>query len=104
MIRVSVMYPNNEGAKFDHDYYAKTHVPMVVEKLSPLGLVGGEVNVGLAGGAPGAPAPYVAVGHLTFNSIEEFQSAFGPNAEEIMGDLPNFTDIEPVIQISQIVE
>lgn len=104
MIRVSVMYPNNEGGKFDHDYYANDHINMVVEKLSPLGLVGGEINVGIAGGAPGAPAPYVAVGHITFNSIEEFQSAFGAHAEEIMGDLPNFTDIEPVIQISQIAE
>ena len=104
MIRITVLYPNNEGSKFDHDYYANTHFPMVAEKLTPLGLVSGEVNVGLAGGAPGAPAPFVAVGHLMFNSIEEFQNGFGVHGEELMGDLPNFTDIEPIIQISEVVE
>ena len=104
MIRVSVLYPNSEGSKFDHDYYANTHLPMVVDRLTPLGLLGGEVNVGLAGGTPDAPAPFVAVGHLMYNSVEEFQNGFGVHGEEIMGDLVNFTDIEPIIQISEVVE
>ena len=103
MIRVSVLYPNSSGAKFDHDYYANKHAPMVVEMLSPLGLVGGEVNIGLAGGAPNSPAPFIAGGHLLFNSVEDFQRGFEAHGEAIMGDVPNFTDIEPVIQISEIV-
>ena len=27
MIRVSVLYPAKEGATFDHDYYARKHMP-----------------------------------------------------------------------------
>jgi len=34
--------------------------------------------------------------------VEDFQSAFGPHMEEIMGDIPNYTKIEPVIQISEV--
>jgi hypothetical protein len=29
MIKVSVLYPNNEGSKFDMSYYCNTHIPMV---------------------------------------------------------------------------
>jgi len=29
MIKVSVLYPNGEGKKFDMDYYFNQHVPMV---------------------------------------------------------------------------
>ena len=65
-------------------------------------LVGFEANKGLGSAAPGASAPYVAVGHIVFNSLLEFQNAFGPHAGEIMGDIPNFTNIEPEVQISEI--
>ena len=33
MIKVSVFYPNNEGSKFDMNYYCNTHMPMVRQKL-----------------------------------------------------------------------
>lgn len=63
----------------------------------------GAVEKGLAGGTPGLPAGYLAMGHLYFDSVEDFQNAFGPNAEKIMGDIPNFTNSEPVVQISEVV-
>ncbi len=54
------------------------------------------------GGAPGSPAEFVALAHFTFDSVPAFQAAFGPHAAEIMGDLPKFTSIQPVVQISEI--
>ncbi len=33
MIKVSVMYPNKEGARFDHAYYRDKHMPMVKAKM-----------------------------------------------------------------------
>ena len=30
------------------------------------------------------------------------QAAFGPVAAEILGDIPNYTDIEPLTQISDV--
>jgi hypothetical protein len=42
------------------------------------------VEEGLAGGAPGAPTAYVAMAHLSFESLDAFQSAFAPHAEAIM--------------------
>ncbi|MBI4609665.1 MAG: EthD family reductase [Candidatus Rokubacteria bacterium] len=103
MIRVSVLYPSKEGARFDHDYYAKKHMAMVKSRLANLGLVRLEIDKGLAGGAPGAPAPYVCIGHLYFNSIADFQKAIGAHGAEFMADVPNYTDIRPQIQVSEIV-
>lgn len=101
MIRVSVLYPNAEGKKFDMVYYCNNHIPMVKQKL---GDACKDMNVdhGLAGAQPGSTARYVAMVHMLFDSTEAFQNAFGPHAETIMGDIPNYTDIEPIIQISEV--
>jgi len=61
------------------------------------------VDRGLGGGAPDAPAPYIAMRHIFCDSVEAFQSGFGPHAQELMGDIPNYTDLSPVIQISEVV-
>ena len=101
MIKVSVLYPNEEGKKFDMDYYCNSHIPMVQQKLGAA-VKGGAVDQGLSGAEPGSPATYVAMAHLLFDSVEAFQSAFGPHAEAIMADFPNYTDIQPVFQISEV--
>jgi len=35
MIKVNMLYPNEEGKKFDMDYYCNIHIPMVREKPKP---------------------------------------------------------------------
>ncbi len=102
MIKVSVMYPNTPGTKFDHAYYRDSHMPMVKSKMGNY-LKSYTVDKGLAGGTPGAPATYISAGHLFCESVEAFQAGFGPHAQEIMGDIPNYTDTTPVIQISEVV-
>ena len=101
MIKVSIFYPNEEGKKFDMDYYLNSHIPMVQEKVGAA-LKGGAVEQGLSGIEPGSPATYVAMGYLLFDSVEAFQSAFGPHSEAIMADIPNYTDIQPTFQISEM--
>ena len=101
MIKVSVMYPNSTDATFDIEYYCNTHIPMAQELLGS-SVKNSNVDYGLAGGMPGEKAPFIAIGHLTFDSIESFQSAFTPHAEKIMDDIPNYTNTQPQIQISEI--
>jgi uncharacterized protein (TIGR02118 family) len=102
VINVSVMYPYRANAKFDMDYYCDSHMPLVQRALRPA-LKGLAVDKGLGGGEPGSKPAYVAVGHLLFDSVAEFQAAFGPNAETIMSDIPKYTDIEPILQISEVM-
>jgi uncharacterized protein (TIGR02118 family) len=101
MIKVSVLYPNRGDAKFDMNYYVTKHMPMVRQKLAPA-CKGVAVEQGIAGGAPGTPPAFVAMGHLLFDSADAFQKAMAPHASEIMGDIPNYTNIQPVIQISDV--
>ncbi len=102
MIKVSVLYPNSDGCKFDVDYYCNKHMPMVKDLLGEA-CTGVAVEKGVAGGAPAAPAPFAAAGHLFFESLEAFQKAFQPHAEAILGDIPNYTNVQPVIQIGEVL-
>jgi uncharacterized protein (TIGR02118 family) len=101
MIKVSVFYPNEEGKKFDIEYYCNKHMPMVKQKCGAA-CKGVAVEQGLGGAEPGSRATYIAMGHLYFDSVEAFQAAFGPHTAEIMGDIPNYTNIQPSIQISEV--
>lgn len=101
MIKVSVFYPYSADAKFDMTYYVTKHMPMVREKLGAA-CKGMSVEQGVAGGAPGAPPSFIAMGHLLLDSAEAFQKAFAPHAQTIMADIPNYTKIQPVIQISDV--
>lgn len=102
MIKVSVLYPNENGKTFDMDYYCNKHVPMVAGLLGDA-VKGATVEKGLGGGAPNTSAPFAAMGNLYFTDKQSFESSFGANAEKIIGDLPNFTNIEPVMQISEVM-
>jgi uncharacterized protein (TIGR02118 family) len=102
MIIVSVLYPNEAGKRFDMGYYLDTHVPMV-KNLLGAALTNVTVQKGIAGGTPGSTAAYVTMGHLHFDSIESFMASFGPHSDAIVGDLPNFTDLLPVLQISEVM-
>ncbi len=102
MIKVSVLYPQRDGARFDHAYYRDKHLPMLKEKLGE-SLLRYAIDRGMAGGRPGAPPSFVAMCHLYFESAETFEQSFGPHAEAIMADVPNYTDLAPVLQISEVV-
>lgn len=102
MIKVSVMYPYREGARFDHAYYRDRHMPMVQQKLGQACRYY-TIDRGLAGGAPGAAPAYEAMSHLFCDSIETFQAAMAPHAGQIMADVPNYTDLQPLIQVSEVV-
>nr|MBK7066835.1 EthD family reductase [Deltaproteobacteria bacterium] len=102
MIKVAILYPNTPGSRFDMDYYAQRHMPMVKEKMAGA-CTHFTIDRGLAGGAPGSPAAYAVIGQLFFESLEGFQRAFGPHAKDIAADVPNYTDVHPVLQISEVL-
>jgi uncharacterized protein (TIGR02118 family) len=101
MVKVSVMYPNREGTKFDMTYYINHHMKMV-RRLLGSGLKGMSVEQGISGMGSGSSAPYIAAGHLLFDSLEAFQTSFSPHARVIMEDIPKYTNSEPIIQIGEV--
>ncbi|MDE2462297.1 MAG: EthD family reductase [Alphaproteobacteria bacterium] len=102
MIQVSVMYPNQDDARFDMAYYTEIHIPLV-RKLTGDACRRVSVQRGLGGPQPHSKPTYVALGHLYFDSVPAFEQAFGPHAQQIMADLSNFTNLNPTIQINEVV-
>ena len=94
MIQVSVNYPVTEGATFDHEYYAATHVPMA---KAAWGLSDAVIEKGVNG-------PFVAAVHVQFESMDALGAAMSSDdSAAVLADLPNFTTIAPQMQISEIV-
>jgi uncharacterized protein (TIGR02118 family) len=101
MIRVSVLYPNSEGATFDKAYYLNSHMPMVREKLGTA-LLKDEIWSGVD--APGLPpAAYLFLLHMYFESLETFGPGFQEHAGTFMEDIPNYTNVAPVVEVEQAV-
>src|SRR5262245_36702769 len=102
MIKVSVMYPSKPGVRFDHDYYRDKHLQLIKRRMGAA-LRYYAIDKRLVGAAAREPAPYIGMCHLLCDTVEAYQSAFGPYAKEISGDIQNFTDATPVVQISEVV-
>jgi uncharacterized protein (TIGR02118 family) len=93
MIRLSVFYPGGDDAKLDHNYYKDTHVPLCCSTWN----VAAEIDKGING-------PNVAAVHFFFETMDQFQAAMGSEGTgKVLADVPNYTDITPVLQISEVV-
>ena len=103
MYKVSVMYPNREGAEFNFEYYSTTHMQLVEEHLKPFGLVKTGVEKGISGGGD-APAPFLCIGNLYFESPDGYDKGVAETGSILRGDLSNFTNVTPVRQISEILD
>ena len=99
MIKLSVLYPNRDAATFDIKYYCDSHMPFVRQTLGAA-LQGVAVDEGI--GQPGSPAPFLAMCHLLFDSLADMQSALDAHGPKLMADIPNFTNVQPTIQISEV--
>lgn len=103
LVKVSIMYPDGEGKHFDMDYYKTKHMPMVAGFLGS-NLVKYTIEKGVASSVPNQPLPYVAIGTFYVKDLSAYQQAIAPNREAIRADIRKYTNIVPVIFISELVE
>ena len=102
MVRISVHYPRSEEGHFNVDYYQTTHFGLVRDLLGPHGLKAATVEPGIDG--PDGPAPYACIGALYFDSVEAFSEAWAIGGDQLVADIPNYTNIAPVIQMAEVRE
>jgi len=103
MIAMSVMYPSQDGGTFDMDYYLNTHLPLVGKLWGEMGQKGAQVVKGVAGGGTDTEAPYVVMAQVFFETREELHAAQKAHGKEIFADLANFTNLTPVVQVSEVL-
>ena len=97
MTTILVMYP--AGESFNLDYYLATHMPLVKDRWSSMGLNSAKILKG-AGTPDGKPAPFQIIAELEWESLQHFKDAGAKHGPEIFGDIPNFTKAQPIVQIN----
>lgn len=103
MVLATVLYPNQEGSCFDHVYYMAKHSALVRQRWEPMGLTEARFLRGL-GTPDGKAAPYQVIALLTFSSADALQKAVAAYGAEIFSDIPNFTDVQPIVQVNEALE
>ena len=103
LIKISVMYPYAEGKTFNMEYYETRHMPMVAGFLGS-NLVKYTIEKGLSSGVPDRPLPFMAIGTFYVKSLSEYQAAVAPNRDAIRADFTNYTNVIPVILVSEVVK
>ncbi|WP_428739802.1 EthD family reductase [Sulfurimonas sp.] len=103
MLNYTLLHREKEDSRFDFEYYLNVHMPRSIELLSNAkGFVKVSVEKGVELQEYNIASNYVAMCHYYFETIEDFLNAFMPHAEELQGDIKNYTDIEPTIQINEV--
>ena len=103
LIKISIMYPYAEGKTFNMEYYETKHMPMVAGFLGS-NLVKYTIEKGLSSGVPNQPLPFMAIGAFYVKSLSEYQAAVAPNIDAIRADFVNYTNVIPVILVSEVVK
>jgi uncharacterized protein (TIGR02118 family) len=94
MHRVTILYPTTEGASFDLDYYCKSHMPMLVAALGENCKGWGVDNV--------VNGPYEAIGWALVDHVDGFNEAMKTHGAAILGDVANYTTIQPTLVIGEV--
>jgi uncharacterized protein (TIGR02118 family) len=94
MISVVILYPKSDESTFDMEYYSGSHMPMLAEAL-------GDACQGW--GVSGPAAKYHAVGWAMVESQDAFDAAMAEHGGKILGDVANYTNVQPELVIGNVV-
>jgi uncharacterized protein (TIGR02118 family) len=97
MIALTVLYPKTADSHFDLAYYLNTHIPLVKERLTPMGLTSVIMQEAIE-----PDATYAMITSLVCTTIDEISAGMGTHGPELLGDIPNFTNVTPQTQVCQL--
>ena len=61
-----------------------------------------EIDKGISGRTANDKVPFLAIGYFYISDIAEYNKAIAQNRDAIVADFKNYTNIQPVVQISEI--
>ena len=94
MLSVQILYPKSDDTTFDMDYYCQTHMPMLADAL-------GDACHGW-GASTVKTGKWEAMGWAMVESQEAFDAAMASAGAAIMGDVPNYTNVQPELVIGDV--
>jgi uncharacterized protein (TIGR02118 family) len=106
MICISVLYPDEEGAWFDFDYFLGKHLPLNLRVLPPLAgpLPPGKARMETLRGVPGpdgSPPKFLCISQVWVNKVEDFMSVV--QSKEAVADLHKYTNIMPTVVFGEAI-
>ena len=101
MIQLNILYPKTDVSVFNWDYYLTIHMPLS-EKLQRNYIKGVSIVKGIEG-IEAAPVSYMALTIIRYESVDDFMKAFIPHKDVLQEDMKNYTNVEPIIQFSEII-
>jgi uncharacterized protein (TIGR02118 family) len=102
MYRLTVVYENVDKGKFDFDYYINKHLPLVKSRIGD-SITRTVVCEGIKG-VSNEKEPYKAVVQVYLKNLEGLERGLETHGEEIMSDIPRFTNIDPVLNLEKVVD
>lgn len=99
-ISLQVLYPVGDGTSFDHDYYTKTHLPLVDRHFGPH--LERTLVTRISAAAGGGSAAYHVIATLVFLDRAAFDAAMAA-AQPVLDDIPKFTDTTPEMQVGDVL-
>lgn len=94
MISVHILYPKTDDSTFDMDYYMSTHMPMLANAL-------GDACTSW-GASTSKGGEYEAIGWAMVESQEAFDNAMATHGGDILGDVPNYTNVAPTLVVGSV--
>jgi uncharacterized protein (TIGR02118 family) len=96
---LNVIYPNQDGARFDYAYYRSTHIPLAMKVMKATSVI---LIEGVPNGS--AAAPYAMICHFQFASADALKAAVAnPGMAEVRADVAKFTDLKPTVMVGKTV-
>ena len=94
---LNVVYPNQDGAKFDMKYYRETHIPLAMKVMKADKVT---LTEGLPNGA--VPPPIVMICRFEFASADAMKAAMAnPAMADVRADVAKVTDIKPTVMVGK---
>ncbi|KAF4774338.1 ethyl tert-butyl ether degradation [Colletotrichum scovillei] len=102
-VTITVVFPNDPDAEYDINYYTTKHMPLIQEQWRKYGVTSWSVTK-FQPGADGIPPLYAFGSTVTWDSLQQIKAAFaGPEAAGIMGDVPNFSNKQPIFLTGEVL-
>ncbi len=95
---LTVVYPNSEGATFDHAYWNETHKALVNQYMAQ-GL-SHMVFIKSVSAPDGSAAPALAIANLEYETLDDLNAAIAA-AGPVIEDIPKYTNVTPHMIIGE---
>ena len=103
MIRLIILYPNEEGAFFDWDYYINIHTPLA-KRCYGNAVVRWEIDRGIHGEKSEDAAPYMVAAFITLTSMSALNEVRAAHGAKLKADFKNYTNVYPDFLVTNIRE